>query len=799
MRISRAWLNEFLAEPLPVPELLRLLPALGFDVDAVETLGPAFEGVVVGEVIEARKHPNADRLSLCKVTDGKESFGVVCGAPNVAAGQRVAFARVGAKLAGGLTISKANIRGEESQGMICSTAELGLGAESAGILVLCADAPLGSDAASLLAESDESLEVDVTANRPDCLSVRGLARELSILLGRPLNDLPSPSAAEDHGVPARPVEIEDPALCRRYIGREFRGLKVGPSPGWLARRLEAVGQKPINALVDISNYVLFELGHPLHVFDSDKLKGGIRVRRAKAGESIKALDGKIYALSPADIVIADETGPVAIAGVMGGEQTGVTEKTVSCFLESAHFDPRSIRATSRRLGLRSDASYRFERGADVEAAELAGRRASQLILKLCRAKAGPAVDAYPGRSARALIEVAPAALNAILGTSFPREAMARTLLAMDEKLEERGQGWLFHPPSWRQDLSIKQDLAEEVARYAGYDSIPDEPGPARPSALREPASVKAASLLRRRLEGLGFYEIFSADLVAEKALLWDEGLFDGAPVEVENPLAEDQARLRTSLFPGLLQSALYNLDRGAGNLRFFELGRAYRLCEDGKRVEERSLCAGILAGEHPPRPHWKVKPSPADFYDAKGVLESLLDAFGLEARLKPCAGGSAFHPKACVGLDMGGRRIALAGRLDPRLLSAFDLAGRPVCAFVLDVSALASKAGRSQRPIEALSSFPSMVRDLSMTFPEEAAHSRIVEVIEGLPLEALANIELADLFTGKGIEEGRKSCTLRFTFSLPERTLVDEEVNGAMEKIVAALQSRSLMGRLRGA
>ena len=795
MKVSRAWLNEFLCEPLSVEELLRLLPSLGFDVDSVEKLGPAFSGVVIGEVLEAGKHPNADRLSLCKVSDGKETFPVVCGAPNVAAGQKVAFARVGARLPGGSTISKAKIRGEESQGMICSTAELGLGADAAGILVLPPDAPLGADAAPLLGESDEALEVDVTANRPDCLSIRGLARELSILLKKPLKDIAAAAVPEDAGVAARPVEIIDPGLCRRYAGREFRGLRVGPSPGWLARRLESVGQKPINALVDVTNYVLFELGHPLHAFDADKLKGRIIVRRAKAGESLKALDEKVYALTPDDLVIADESGPVAIAGVMGGEPTGVTEKTVSCFLESAHFEPRSIRATSKRLGLRSDASYRFERGADVEAAGSALKRASALIAKLCRAKAGPAVDAYPGKAGRAPIEVTAEALNAVLGTSLKREEVGRTLAAIAERLEEKDGGWMFHPPSWRQDLADRQDLAEEVARYAGYDSIPDEAGPARPSSLPEPASVRAASAWRERLGGMGFFEAFTLDLIPEKALRWDEGLFAGAAVEVENPLSDDQARLRTSLFPGLLQSALHNVERGAAGLRLFELGRVYRLSPDGKSVEERTLCAGVLAGEHPPRPHWKLKPSPADFYDAKGVLEEVLGVGG--PALMPCAGGTVFHPKACVGLKSGGRLAALAGQLDPRLLAAFDLGRRPVSGFVFDVDAFArSLARQGITPIGGISPFPSVVRDLSMVFDEGLPYGKIAEAIGDSRQDALNRLELVDQFTGKGIGQGKKSLTFRFTFGRPDRTLTDEEVNAVMQSVQAVLEA-GFGGKLR--
>jgi len=797
MKISRRWLGEFLADPLPLEELLRLFPALGFDVDAVEKRGPAFSGIVIGEVLEAAKHPNADRLSLCKVTDGQTIFPVVCGAPNVAAGQRVAFARVGASLPGGMTIAKAKIRGEESQGMICSTAELGLGAEAAGILVLAPDAPLGADAASLLAEADEVLEVDVTANRPDCLSVLGLARELSILLGKPLKARAAPALPEDGAVKTRPVEILEPSLCGRYLGREFLGLRNGPSPGWLAARLEALGQKPINALVDITNYVLFETGHPLHVFDAARLQGGrILVRRAKAGEQLKALDGKTYALTPEELVIADEAGPTAIAGIMGGEPTGATEKTTACFLESAHFAPRSIRAASKRLGLRSESSYRFERGADPEAAALAGARAAELILKICRGKAGSAVDAYPGKQAPKPIEISAAQVNAVLGTSTPAEEIGRILAAAAAKLEERSGGWLFHPPSWRQDLALRQDLAEEVARYKGYDAIPDAPAPSRPSALPEPAIVKAAAALRGRLEGLGFYEVCTVDLVAEKALRWDEGLWEGPSVEVENPLSEDQARLRTSLLPGLLQSALHNLGRGASSLRLFELGRTYRLGADGN-VSERLLCAGLLLGEHPAHPHWKRKPSPSDFHDAKGVLEDLLGLLGRGgAALEPRSGGTVFHPKACAAYAEGGSLRALAGGLDLRLLSAFDLSRKPAAAFVLDLSALAERPDGADRPLQPVSPFPTVVRDLSLVFEEGLVYAKMMSAVRDLRLAALFRMDLVDVFTGQGVEAGHKSLTFRFTFSLPDRTLTDAEAAEGMGAVLGALQA--LGGRLRG-
>ncbi|MFA6029779.1 MAG: phenylalanine--tRNA ligase subunit beta [Elusimicrobiota bacterium] len=813
MKVSHSWLSEFLPVPVSPDELLRLFPSLGFDVDSVETLGPAFSGVVIGHVLEVQKHPNADRLSLCKVSDGKETFPVVCGAPNVAAGQRVPFALPGAKLPGGLVIAKTKIRGSESMGMLCSVSELGLSGDAAGILVLGADAPVGSDAAPLLAEKDTVLEVEVTANRPDCLSIVGLARELSIHLRKAPRVPELPALKEDAALKTRPVEIREAALCRRYIGREFAGLRVGPSPGWLARRLEAVGQRPINALVDVTNYVLFEYGHPLHTFDAALLKGPVVVRRAKAGEGLKALDAKTYALTPEDLVIADDTGPVAIAGVMGGESTGVTAKTTACFLESAHFKPGSVRATSRRLGLRSESSYRFERGTDPETAARASARASELILRLCRGTAAPAVDAYPGRAELPAVRVTTAALDRVLGTKLSDAELKPVLGALAARLEEKDGGWLLHPPSWRPDLATLADVAEEVARHIGYEAIPDEPGPARLPCPQTHPVVAAAGLARRRLEGQAFHEVCTLDLVSEKVLAWTEtpgprrgdptaprgtGREEhdrGLPAALANPLSDDAAWLRTSLWPGLLQSALYNASRGVQNMRLFEVGRVYALREDGKGVAERTLVSGLLLGDMPLRPHWREKPRPTDFHDAKGALEDLLAGLGCADALVPCEGGSVFHPKACVGLVHDGRVAAQAGLLDPRLLAALELGGRPAAGFTLDLDALALRR-RAHGRMDAISPYPTVVRDLSALFPKASPWGEISRALRAAPALQDVQIELLDVFTGKGIDASEKSLTLRFTFSKLDRTLTDEEVNASMEKIIAILQG-SFSARLR--
>jgi phenylalanyl-tRNA synthetase beta chain len=791
VRVSRRWLDEFLPEPLPLSDLLRLFPSLGFDVDSVTPLGPGFSGVVVGRVLDVQKHPNADRLSLCRVSDGARERSVVCGAPNVAAGQVVAFAPPGARLPGGWTLEPARIRGVDSEGMICSASELGLGLESDGILVLEEGARPGTDAASLLGEADDALEVDVTANRPDCLSLFGLAREICVRLGCPPKLPELPGIAEDPSSKSRPVEIEVPSLCGRYVGRELLGLRVGSSPGWLSRRLEAVGARPVNALVDATNYVLFELGHPLHAFDSKKLRGeGLRVRRARPGESLSALDSRTYALGEGDLVIADSSGPVAIAGVMGGEPTGCTANTTSCFLESAHFDPGSIRRTSRRLGLRSESSYRFERGCDAEAAEAASLRAAGLILKLCGGRAAAPFEAYPGRAEPAPICVSAGKINAVLGTSLEPTRIEPILRGISSRVDPAGGGWRIVFASWRKDLACAEDVAEEVARHLGYEVIGSEPSPVRLSVPAIPPAAEAASKLRARLEALGFFEAVNVDLVSESSLPWREDA-RAVPVAVENPVASDQSFLRASLWPGLLVNARFNLSRGCAGLRLYEIGRVYSLAPEGS-VAERTLLSGLLIGEGLRRAHWRSKRDPADLFDAKGAAEDLLESLGLPALAGEIpAGQSIFHPKACIAYAPG-----MAGLLDPRLLSAFDLSDLPAAGFTLDLGALCAEPA-SPREARSPSPFPSVSRDVSLTFQDIVSYREVESCLRSTREPGLSDVGLIDVYQGAGIDPGRRSLTLRLTFSHPDRTLTDAEAEGALRSLTAELAAK-LGARPRG-
>ena len=773
MKFSYNWLREFLPVELAPEELAKHLLMLGFETADIRRTGPSFSGVVVAEILEIQKHPNADRLSLCSVTDGKEKLSVVCGASNIQVGQRVPLARIGAKLAGGKTIERSKIRGVESQGMLCSTTELGVPGDGAGIKILPADTPLGKDAASLMGEADVILDIEITSNRPDCLS-------------------PAPPSA-GAACPIA-ISIEDKTACARYIGRYFEQVKVGPSPDWMARRLESLGLRPINSMVDITNYVLLEYGHPLHVFDADKLKGGrIIVRFAKAGEKIKALDGREYELVPTDLVIADAERPVAIAGVMGGEETGVTEKSTRVLLESAQFSAASVRRTSQRLKLRSDASYRFERGSAPQSAALASARAAMLI-EPSAASAGQALlDVYPAPPDPVAIFVSLGRIEQILGVCAKPGRVEEILRALSEKLVPVEGGWSFVPPAHRLDLRTVSDVAEEVARHLGYETIGSEAAPVK---LQRPKSLPLADSCaeaRRKLAQLGFYEAYAYDFLSAVELK-RSGLDASKAPPVSNPLSEDWAFLRPSLVPGLLKAAGYNFRRGARGLKLFELGKVYSRESGAGEVGERCWLAGLVAGSLPGAPDWTEKREPSEpnrhLYESKGALAQLLDGCSFEWSA-PAMPDPLFHPKAVVAVRLAGGEVGRVGLVHPSVLQAWELPpGAAVFALDLDALAAAARAAAKLRPP---SPFPSIVRDLSITAPESTRYADIEGSLRGLP--ALARLELIDRMSGEaarsiGLPAGRASFTLRLTFSLAERTLRDEEVNDAVARGLAALKSK---------
>ena len=787
MKVSYNWLKTHVALEMSAQDLAGHLLKLGFEVAGIQRLGSSFSGVVVGKVLSREKHPNADKLSVCVVDDGARKWNVVCGAPNVAAGQTVAYARIGAVLPGGFKIEGRKLRGVESEGMICSRTELGLPADVDGIWVMGEGPALGVDVSALLGPADDVLEVEIGSNRPDCLSHRGLARELAAYFKLPLKPLEThPAGGLTSPVP---VKVEDQNACPYYSARLIEGVKNGESPAWLKARLEAIGLRPISAIADVTNFVLHDVGQPLHAFDANKIKGGITVRRARRGEKLKALDHKTYDLAEGLLVIADAEAPVALGGVMGGEDSAVTAATTRVLLEAAYFAPSEARRSSQKTRLRSDSSYRYERGADPEAPRAASDRAAALITQLCGGKSSLPASAAKTLDPRPSVRSTAAKINQVLGSSFPPAEVHGALKSIAAEFREESGGFVFSAPSWRRDLATANDLAEEVGRFLGLDAIPFRLAPAPARAARLAPVEQEARRVRTRLAALGLCEAYNYDLLSEKTLALARLPADAQP-RVANPLSEDWAVLRPSLLPGLLRNAAYNLNRGADAVRLFELGKAY--AKTAERVDERWRVAGLLLGPVLDA-RWQPARAPrAGFADAKAAVEELLSRAGAVSwvRLDESSAGKLpsdplFHPANSLRAVAGGRPVATVGWLHPRAARAFELEREGVLLFDADLEWLADRpAARTQA--QAISPFPPVRRDLALVVDESVPYARLEAALRKAAGPDLRDVELFDLYQGKGVEPGKKSLAVRLTFGRMDRTLIDSEVAKAVEQAVAA-------------
>lgn len=793
MKISSNWLREHLDHGLSLPELSAQLLKLGFEIAGVQHLGPTFSGVVVAKVLTREKHPNADKLSVCTVDDGAKQWNVVCGAPNVAAGQTIAFARIGAVLPGNFKIGQAKLRGVESQGMICSRAELGLPKDGDGIWVMGEGPALGTDVGSLMGPPDDVLEVEITSNRPDCLSHRGLARELAAALGKTLKPLSSSLAETLSDIV--PLRVDAPAACPYYGGRLLSGVKVGDSPAWLKTRLEAVGLRPVNNVVDVTNFILHDVGQPLHAFDADKLSGGkIFVRRARAGESFVALDHKKYDLPEGLLVIADSEKPVALAGVMGGEDSSVTAATTRVILEGAYFAPSEVRKSSQKTRLRSDSSYRFERGADFVAAKDAAARAASLILQSAGGAASKVSEIQQAViSSPKIITTSVQRLNAILGSSFTSDEVLSCLKRISADLKGDAASFTFTAPTWRHDLATAFDLAEETGRFLGYDRIPYRLAPLSAGTASLTPVETASRRARLRLTALGLSEAYNYDLLAEKTLASCRLSAENQP-RVANPLSEDWAVLRSSLLPGLLKSAQYNLSRGADAVRFFEVGKAYS--QKNGAVSETWRVAGIQMGPVLDA-RWQSARAPrAGFADAKAAVEALLEGAGTVTWAKPGSDAAGnwvcdplFHPVNVLRALLDGKPVASVGWLHPRVARAFDMEREGAVLFEANLELLAARSSAATRFVE-FSPLPVSRRDLALVVDKSAAYASVEAAVRGCAIAELQDILLFDVYEGKNIPEGKKSLAIRLTFGRADRTLTDAEVAGFIEKAVAALSSQ---------
>lgn len=815
MLVSTAWLAQYVSlDGVSPDDLADRLTMAGLEVDAVEARGPRLDGVIVGHVLTTRSHPNADRLTLCEVDLGDdEPVQIVCGAPNVAAGQKVPVAPIGTTLllpsrkqpgeVEPVTLERAKIRGEVSNGMICAEDELGLSDDHDGIMILPEDAPVGVPLADYLAESgrierDAVLDVAITPNRPDATSHLGVARDAAAVLGRELTrpDITIPERETE----AVAIRIEDEALCRRYVGLVVRGVTVAESPDWLKARLEAIGLRPKNNVVDVTNFVLHEIGQPLHAFDLDRLAGDdaheavITVRPARAGERITTLDDRERELPEGALLITDARGPVAVAGVMGGADSEVTDATTDLLIESAYFDPASVRRTAKRLGLATDSSYRFERGVDPEGQAWAAARAARLIAELAGGTIEGLVDAHPNPAERRTVRVRPARVEAVLGTSVSAAKAARLLEAIGFGVAPEGDHLAVTIPSFRPDVEREIDVIEEVARLYGYDRIP------LPGRMTLPSIAPRADVRRMRraeaadrLAGLGFHEVYANSLLpAPVAEAFADASLAGAEIEAvvtANPINREMAALRPSLLPGLLATAAHNQNHGAQTIRLFEFGHVFGRGDAPKApvsgYREREALGLALAGRAA-EPGWDTAEREADFFDLKGVVLHLLAALGIE----PSETAETDPDERTVYrlvLHAEGQRLGVVARLDDRLGERAGMRS-PLYVAELDWTALGQVvAAQPPTRYASVPRFPAVERDLALLLPASEPVGPMLDTLRRTGGSLLTEVRVFDRYTGERIEAGMQSVAVALRFQ-SDRTLTDKVVEKQVRRLVQTVE-----------
>ncbi|MBT5872416.1 MAG: phenylalanine--tRNA ligase subunit beta, partial [Candidatus Latescibacteria bacterium] len=768
VKVPLSWLQDYCDIPWSAQELADRLTMSLLEVDEILTMGIDYDKMVVGEVLTAEKHPNADRLKLCTVDVGSDHLDIVCGAPNVEKGQRVAIAMIGAIVAGDLRIKRSKIRGIVSYGMICSEAELNLSPEADGIMVLDSDIPIGSPLKDVLGSAETVLSVDVGTNRPDCLAFTGVAREVAALTGKS-SALPSGSL-EETGAPIETlatVAVEDHADCVRFVGRVISNVQIGPSPLWMSRRLAAAGIRAINNVVDVTNYVMLEMGQPLHAYDLDTLAGNeINVRRAEQDVPFTTLDGTDRKLTPEMLMIADRDQNIGLAGVMGGLNTEITEGTTRVFLEGACFDAVRVRRSAKLAGLSTDASQRFERGMDPELQSYAVDRAAQLIAELGNGSiATGRIDVRKTSEPTPTVILRPDRVNALLGTNILRQDMIIALETLGFVVRAT-EALEVEVPSFRRDVSREADLIEEIARLYGYDRLepvmsqPHPPDFRKPDVAREQRHLrqrrfdKVTSGLRGSLAGVGFSEVLTHSFASPE----DLRIVDGSRsfVEVDNPISREYAVMRTSLAANILNLIRWNANRKARNIRVFEIGKVFEPSESGPLpVESLQMCAAMTGNRAPP--HWGNTEQALDFFDIKGIVESSLEAFPLDkVNLVPYDESHHFLAPdvAATGL-IGGQKIVSYGLVCQEVLKHFEI-NEPVWLYVLNCEVLlgSEEAGRSYH---ALPKFPAVERDLAIVVSEDVNHQEISDILWDTCGSLLESVELFDVYKGKQVPSGKKS------------------------------------------
>ncbi len=795
MKFSVNWLRQWVPVEQSAQDLAEALTAAGLEVDTVTPVASPFSGVVVGEIVACGPHPDADKLQICELDDGSgEALQVVCGAPNARAGIKVPFARVGAVLTAAdgsdFKIKKAKLRGVASFGMACSARELGMSDDHSGLLELPADAVPGTDIRDLLALDDYSIDLELTPNRADCLGMKGLARDVAAISDQTFTPQNFPAAPEGH-TDELPITLEAPEDCPRYLGRIIKGIDPRvPSPLWMQEALRRSGIRSISATVDATNYVLMELGQPMHAFDLDRLQGGISVRRGRAGETLTLLDEKEIELDDSLLTICDEQGPVALAGIMGGLDSGVTDATRNVLLESAWFRPATIMGKARDLGLHTDSSHRFERGVDPQGQREAMERITQLLLEICGGEAGPVMSAvaedYLPQPQPVRLRLQ--RLNRVLGSTLEAAEVERILTGLGMTLRPVEGGWEALAPSSRVDIDIVEDLIEEVARVHGYDALPAAMPSGALSLPRLSEAEVTTGQLREALVAAGYQEAICYAFVEHKLL--KSLALDAQALPLANPISSDMDVMRTALVPGLLKALERNLRFQQERVRLFEMGKVFH---QGEVLEEVERIAGVVCGTALPE-QWGAKSRALDFYDMKGDVERLLATRGLQSdvHFEPCE-LPFLHPGQAATVFLGDVAIGWLGALHPQTQQSLGIKPRSF-AFELDLDELKKREVPCAKKI---SSFPSVRRDLALLVPEATTCAAVEQQIRAAGGDLLRKLTVFDQFSGQAVEKGYKSLAIGLILQDVSCTLTDEVVDSIIDRVIQGLESQ-LDVQLRG-
>jgi phenylalanyl-tRNA synthetase beta chain len=781
MQISESWLREYVNPPVSTEELVAQLTMAGLEVDSLTPAGAVFSGVVIGEVLTTEKHPDADKLKVCMVDVGNsEPLQIVCGASNVRPGLKIPVALVGAVLPGDFKIKQSKLRGVESSGMLCSEKELGIAADASGLMELLPDAPVGVDIREYLNLNDTIIEIDLTPNRADCLSVEGIAREVALLNSMDWTATPVKKAAIDHQ-DTLPILVEEKAACPRYLGRLIKGVNPkAETPTWLQERLRRSGIRSLSAVVDVTNYVLMELGQPLHAFDADKLVGGITVRMARNGESLALLNGQSITLDVEALVIADDKQPLALAGVMGGSDSAVGDTTQNIFIECAFFAPRAIAGKARRFGLHTDSSHRFERGVDATLQHHAIERATQLIIEIAGGNVGSIneVKHEPSIPQRPAIILRRQRIAKMLGISLPDQQVFDIFVRLGMCIEQHPEGWSIAPPGFRFDIAIEADLIEELARVHGYNNIPNNSLLMRSELGKATETELDIDRVKDLLVDRSYQEAITYSFVDEdiqQAVAPEDVL-----IKITNPISSDLSVMRSTLWCGLLKTALHNLNRQQTRIRLFETGLRF-LNVDGQ-IKQQKMLSGLILGSLYPE-QWGEKLRKVDFFDLKADVQALFSLAGRNIQYIS-ATHSALHPGQTAHiLSLTGEKIGVLGMLHPSLEKQLGFESQ-VFLFELDQDLLLNKEIPQFRP---LSKYPSVSRDLALILKEEVSADDIIASIKSSNEATVQDIVLFDLYRGKGIEENCKSVAVSITLQNFTQTLTDSEIDATFNKILQTL------------